>query len=84
MPNDVTVEQALKANLESANKALDTYLESVINPKTYHALHDSALAAKAALEGYHQQQLEMEEAPPVIGEKYRDAVGRILRRGLDD
>lgn len=82
MADPITVSDALRANLESANKALDSYLESVIDAKTYHALHDSSVAAKAALDGYHQGRLDVDELPPVIGEKYRDVVARMLPRPI--
>lgn len=82
MANPITVGDALRANLDAANHAVESYLESVIDADTYHALHDSSVAAKAALDGYHRGLLDTEELPPVIGERYRDVVSRMLH--IDD
>lgn len=79
MPEPINLAEALRANLDSSNKALDTYLESVIDAKTYHALHDATVAAKAAYDGYHEDRPDIDELPPVIGEKYRDVVARRMR-----
>jgi hypothetical protein len=75
----MTVSDALRANLEAANKALDTYLESVIEAPVYHALDGARVAAKAALDAYGESLSDTEEPPPVIGERYRDVVARIYR-----
>lgn len=79
MSRPMTVGDALRANLEAANKALDTYLESVIEAPVYHALHGASVAAKAALDAYGESQPDSEEPPPVVGERYRDVVARIYR-----
>lgn len=79
MNQSITVGDALRANLDAANKALDTYIESVIDPVVYHSLHDASAAAKAALEGYLGEYAGIKDLPPVIGERYRDTVARILR-----
>ena len=79
MSDQNTVEKALVANLSAANKALDTYLESVIDPKTYHALHETNLTAQAALDAFHAKTGDDDELPPVVVEHYRDGLARMLR-----
>jgi hypothetical protein len=79
MSDPTKVGEALQANLKSANTALDTYVESVIDAKVYHALHDASAAAKTALDAFRKEHGEDDDLPPVLGEHYRDGLAQMLR-----